>query len=315
MTPARIAALVALLAALALPWALQAADADFYLGTASRILVYAVAATSLNLLLGYGGMISLGHAAFFGLGAYSTGILLSEGVRSGLIHLLAVLVIVGAAALVIGAISLRTRGVYFIMITLAFAQMLYFLGNSVKGYGGDEGLTLRVRSLLPGGLDLRDGDTFYYSALAVLALELFLLHRFVHSRFGRAVRALRDDEVRAEALGVPVFACKLVIFAVAGVLCGLAGALSVNLQGYVSPNLLQWTESGTLLVMVILGGVGTLWGGVVGAAALLLMQELLSAQTQYFEFWIGWVLLAVVLFARYGLVGIVQSLAARKARR
>jgi branched-chain amino acid transport system permease protein len=315
MTPARIAALVALLAALALPWALQAADADFYLGTASRILVYAVAATSLNLLLGYGGMISLGHAAFFGLGAYSTGILLSEGVRSGLIHLLAVLVIVGAAALVIGAISLRTRGVYFIMITLAFAQMLYFLGNSVKGYGGDEGLTLRVRSLLPGGLDLRDGDTFYYSALAVLALELFLLHRFVHSRFGRAVRALRDDEVRAEALGVPVFACKLVIFVVAGVLCGLAGALSVNLQGYVSPNLLQWTESGTLLVMVILGGVGTLWGGVVGAAALLLMQELLSAQTQYFEFWIGWVLLAVVLFARYGLVGIVQSLAARKARR
>jgi branched-chain amino acid transport system permease protein len=315
MTPARIAALVALLAALALPWALQAADADFYLGTASRILVYAVAATSLNLLLGYGGMISLGHAAFFGLGAYSTGILLSEGVRSGLIHLLAVLVIVGAAALVIGAISLRTRGVYFIMITLAFAQMLYFLGNSVKGYGGDEGLTLRVRSLLPGGLDLRDGNTFYYSALAVLALELFLLHRFVHSRFGRAVRALRDDEVRAEALGVPVFACKLVIFVVAGVLCGLAGALSVNLQGYVSPNLLQWTESGTLLVMVILGGVGTLWGGVVGAAALLLMQELLSAQTQYFEFWIGWVLLAVVLFARYGLVGIVQSLAARKARR
>ena len=315
MTPARIAAVAALLAALAVPWALQAADADFYLGTASRIVVYAVAATSLNLLLGYGGMISLGHAAFFGLGAYSTGILLSEGVRSGLIHLLAVLVVVGAAALVIGAISLRTRGVYFIMITLAFAQMLYVLGNSVKGYGGDEGLTLRVRSLLPGGLDLRDGNTFYYSALAVLALELFLVHRFVHSRFGRAVRALRDDEVRAEALGVPVFACKLVIFVVAGVLCGLAGALSVNLQGYVSPNLLQWTESGTLLVMVILGGVGTLWGGVVGAAALLLMQELLSAQTQYFEFWIGWVLLGVVLFARYGLVGIVQSLAARKARR
>ena len=314
MTPARIAALVALLAALALPWALQAADADFYLGTASRILVYAVAATSLNLLLGYGGMISLGHAAFFGLGAYSTGVLLSEGVRSGIVHLLAVLVVVGAAALVIGMISLRTRGVYFIMITLAFAQMLYFLGNSIKGYGGDEGLTLRVRSLLPGGLDLRDDHTFYYSALAVLALELFLLHRFVHSRFGRAVRALRDDDVRAEALGVPVFASRLVIFVAAGVLCGLAGALSVNLQGYVSPSLLHWTQSGTLLVMVILGGVGTLWGGVVGAAALLLMQELLSAQTQYFEFWIGWVLLAVVLFARHGLVGIVRSLVTRKAR-
>jgi branched-chain amino acid transport system permease protein len=314
MTRARMAAFVALLVAVALPWALQAAGADFYLGTASRIIVYAVAATSLNLLLGYGGMISLGHAAFFGLGAYSTAILLSEGVRSGPLHLLAVVAVVGAAALVIGAISLRTRGVYFIMITLAFAQMLYYLGNSVKGYGGDEGLTLRVRSLLPGGLDLRDGNTFYYCALIVLALQLFFLHRFIHSRFGRAVRALRDDEVRAEALGVPVFACKLVIFVVAGVLCGLAGALSVNLQGYVSPNLLHWTQSGTLLVMVILGGVGTLWGGVVGAAALLLMQELLSAQTEYFEFWIGWVLLAVVLFARHGLVGIVRSVTARKAR-
>jgi branched-chain amino acid transport system permease protein len=314
MSPARIAASVALLAALALPWALQAAGADFYLGTASRIIVYALAATSLNLLLGYGGMISLGHAAFFGLGAYSTAILLSEGVRSGLIHLLAVLVVVGATALVIGAISLRTRGVYFIMITLAFGQMLFYLANSVKGYGGDEGLTLRVRSLLPGGLDLRDGNALYYSALVVLALQLFFLHRFVHSRFGRALRAVRDDEVRAEALGLPVFACKLVIFVVAGVLCGLAGALSVNLQGYVSPNLLHWTESGTLLVMVILGGVGTLWGGLVGAAALLLMQELLSAQTQYFEFWIGWLLLGVVLFARHGLVGIVQSLAARRAR-
>jgi branched-chain amino acid transport system permease protein len=277
-------------------------------------VVYAVAATSLNLLLGYGGMISLGHAAFFGLGAYCTAILLSEGVQSGLIHLLAVVVVVGGASLVIGAISLRTRGVYFIMITLAFSQMLFYLVNSVKGYGGDEGLTLRVRSLLPGGLDLRDGNTFYYCALVVLAAQLFLLHRFVHSRFGRAVRALRDDEVRAEALGLPVFASKLVVFVAAGVLCGLAGALSVNLQGYVSPNLLHWTQSGTLLVMVILGGVGTLWGGLLGAAALLLMQELLSAQTQYFEFWIGWVLLGVVLFARHGLAGMLRSLVAPKVK-
>ena len=312
MAPARVGAIAALLAALALPWALQALDAGFYLGVASRILVYAVAATSLNLLLGYGGMISLGHAAFFGLGAYSTAILLSEGIRSGLVHLLAVAVIGALAALVIGAISLRTRGVYFIMITLAFAQMLFYLANSMKGYGGDEGLNVRVRSLLPGGIDLRDANSFYYAALALLALELLFLHRFIHSRFGRAVQAMRDDEVRAEALGLPVFACKLVIFVVAGVMCGVAGGLSVNLQGYVSPNLLHWTQSGTLLVMVILGGTGTLWGGVVGAAALLLMQELLSAQTQYFEFWTGWVLLAVVLFARHGLVGILASIARRK---
>jgi branched-chain amino acid transport system permease protein len=315
MAPARIAAVAALLAALALPWILQAAGAEFYLGTASRIAVYAIAATSLNLLLGYGGMISLGHAAFFGLGAYSTAILLSEGVRSGAVHLLAAVAVAGIAALVIGAISLRTRGVYFIMITLAFAQMLYYLGNSVKGYGGgDEGLTVRTRSLLPAGLDLRDQNAFYYTAVLVLALELVLLHRFIHSRFGLLVRGMRDDEVRAEALGVPVFGAKLVIFVAAGILCGIAGGLNVNLQGYVSPSLLHWTESATLLVMVILGGVGTLWGGVIGAAALLLMQELLSAQTQYWEFWIGWVLLAVVLFARNGLVGIARTIAAGKVR-
>ena len=311
MRPARLAASAALVLSLALPWALQAAGLDFYLGVASRIVVYAIAATSLNLLLGYGGMISLGHAAFFGLGAYASAILLTEGVRSGPVHLLVIAGTVGVAALVIGAISLRTRGVYFIMITLAFAQMLFYLANSMKGYGGDEGLTVRTRALLPLGLDLRDANVLYYAALAVLAVELLLLHRFAHSRFGRAVQALRDDEVRAEAVGLPVFACKLVIFVVAGILCGVAGGLSMNLQGYVSPNLLHWTQSGTLLVMVILGGVGTLWGGVLGAAALLLMQELLSVRTEYWEFWIGWALLAVVLFARQGLAGALAALARR----
>lgn len=315
MAAARIAAICALLAAMLLPWGLQAAGADFYLGVASRIVIYAVAATSLNLLLGYGGMISLGHAAFFGLGAYASAILLSEGVSSAPVHLLVIALAVGVVALAIGAVSLRTRGVYFIMITLAFAQMLFYLANSMKGYGGDEGLTVRTRVLLPGGLDLRHPDTLYYCALAVLALAMLLLHRFSQSRFGRAVQALRDDEVRAEAIGLPVFASKLVVFVAAGVLCGIAGGLSANLQGYVSPNLLHWTQSGTLLVMVILGGVGTLWGGVLGAAALLLMQELLSARTEYFEFWIGWVLLAVVLFARHGLAGALAALARRGAAR
>jgi branched-chain amino acid transport system permease protein len=315
MAAARAAAIGVLLAALVLPWALQAVGADFYLGVASRIVIYAVAATSLNLLLGYGGMISLGHAAFFGLGAYASAILLSEGVRSAPVHLLVIALAVGVVALAIGAVSLRTRGVYFIMITLAFAQMLFYLANSMKGYGGDEGLTVRTRVLLPGGFDLRHPNTVYYCALAVLVLVMLLLHRFSGSRFGRAVQALRDDEVRAEAIGLPVFACKLVVFVVAGVLCGIAGGLSANLQGYVSPNLLHWTQSGTLLVMVILGGVGTLWGGVLGAAALLLMQELLSARTEYHEFWIGWVLLAVVLFARHGLAGALAALARRGAAR
>ena len=310
----QIAAVAGLLMALALPWALQTAGVDFYLSVVSRMVVYAIAATSLNLLIGYGGMISLGHAAFFGLGAYSTGVLLSEGVQSAGLHLLVIIAVVGLVALVIGAISLRTRGVYFIMITLAFAQMLFYLANSIKGYGGDEGLTVKVRSLLPGGLSLHDTITFYYVALALLAGVLFFLHRFTGSRFGRAVQALRDDEVRAEALGLPTFACKLVIFVLAGVVCGLAGGLSVNLQGYVSPNVLYWTQSATLMVMVILGGVGTLWGGVLGAVALLLAQEVLSAYTPYFEFWTGWALLAVVLFARHGLAGMAASLAQWRAR-
>ena len=310
-----IAAVAGLVITLALPWALQAAGVDFYLSVVSRIVVYAIAATSLNLLIGYGGMISLGHAAFFGLGAYSTGVLLSEGIQSAGLHLLVIVVVAGVVALVIGAISLRTRGVYFIMITLAFAQMLFYLANSVKGYGGDEGLTVKARSLLPGGLSLHEPTTFYYVALTLLAGVLYLLHRFTGSRFGRAVQALRDDEVRAEALGLPTFACKLVIFVVAGVVCGIAGGLSVNLQGYVSPNVLYWTQSATLMVMVILGGVGSLWGGVLGAMALLLVQEVLSAYTPYFEFWTGWAILAVVLFARHGLSGMASSLAKWRARK
>ncbi len=308
---ARIATLVALGLALALPWLLHALGADYYLSFATRIVVFAIAATSLNLLLGYGGMVSLGHTAFFGLGAYVTGILLSEGVLGAGGQLLATIAVVGVAALVIGAISLRTRGVYFIMITLAFAQMLFYLANSIKQYGGDEGLTIRVRSLLPGGFNLRDGMTLYFVALAVLGVSLLLLTRFTGSRMGRAVLALRDDEVRAEALGLPTYRIKLALFVVAGVSAGIAGALNVNLQGYVSPNQLHWTQSGTLLVMVILGGVGTVWGGVLGAAALLLLQEVLSAYTRHWGFWTGWVLLGVVLFARQGLVGIAAPWFAR----
>lgn len=307
----RWAALALFAAALAVPWLLDAFGAGFYLSFATRIVVFAIAATSLNLVLGYGGMVSLGHTAFFGLGAYVTGILLSEGVLGAGAQLAATLAIVAFAALVIGAISLRTRGVYFIMITLAFAQMLYYLANSIKQWGGDEGLTVKVRTLLPLGVDLRHGPTLYYAALALLGVTLLLLARFVPSRLGRAVVALRDDELRAEALGLPTYRVKLAIFVVAGVLAGIAGALNVNLQGYVSPSQLHWTQSGTLLVMVILGGVGSVWGGVLGAAVLLLLQEVLSAYTKHWGFWTGWVLLAVVLFARQGLAGIVTSALAR----
>jgi branched-chain amino acid transport system permease protein len=290
---------------LALPWLLRALGWDFYLSLATRIVIFALAATSLNLVLGYGGMVSLGHAAFFGLGGYVTAILITEGVHSGGVHLLATVVLTALAAAAIGAISLRTRGVYFIMITLAFAQMLFYLANSVKGYGGDEGLNIRARSQLL-GLDLKDGLVLYHVALAALVLALIVLARFVPSRLGRAVLALRDDEVRAEAIGLPAFRLKLVIFVVAGAVAGIAGALHANLQGYVSPTALHWTQSGTLLVMVILGGTGSVFGGALGAAALLLLQELISAHTVHWEFFTGLVLLAVVLFARQGLVGLLR---------
>jgi branched-chain amino acid transport system permease protein len=302
-----VAVVLVVAAAISVPFVLQAMDADYYLSLASRIVIYGIAATSLNLVLGYGGMVSFGHAAFVGLGAYVTAILITEGSTSAGAHLLAVVAVTAVAALLIGAISLRTRGVYFIMITLAFAQMLFYLANSVKGYGGDEGLNIRARSALGFGLDLKNPLVTYYVALAVLAAALVALARFVPSRFGRAVLALRDDDVRAEALGFPTYRYKLIVFVVAGVLGGVAGALNVNLQGYVSPNVLHWTQSGTLMVMVILGGVATVWGGIIGAAALLLLEEGLASHTELPEFWTGWVLLAVVLFARQGLAGIAAG--------
>jgi len=305
-TLARAALATAIVLSLALPWLLDTLGSSFYISFAGRVLVYAIAATSLNLVLGYGGMVSFGHAAFVGLGAYVTGVMISEGALNGAAHLLATLLITGAAAALIGAISLRTRGVYFIMITLAFAQMLFYLANSIKGYGGDEGLNIRARSAIAFGLQLKDPTTFYYVALAVLAACLYALSRFVPSRLGRAVLAIRDDEQRAEALGFATFKLRWLVFVVAGMVAGVAGALSVNQQGYVSPNVLHWTQSGTLMVMVILGGVATPWGGVLGAAALLLLQEVLSAYTPHWEFWTGWVLLAVVLFARQGLAGLIR---------
>ena len=289
---------------LALPALLQAIGAGYYVSTAGRIVVFAIAATSLNLVLGYGGMVCFGHAAFVGLGAYATGVMISEGSTGAGANLAMTVAVSAFAALVIGAISLRTRGVYFIMITLAFGQMLYYLANSIKGYGGDEGLNIRARTTLF-GLDLKDAPTFYYVALAVLAATLWALTVFVRSRFGRALVATRDDDQRAEALGFPTYRYRLAVFVVAGAVAGIAGALSVNQQGYVSPALLHWTQSGTLMVMVILGGVASIWGGVLGAAVLVVLQDTLAAYTTYWEFWTGWVLLAVVLFARQGLAGAI----------
>ena len=309
--------IVALLGfAIALPLALKAGDQLFYLSFASRILITALAATSLNLLLGYGGMVSFGHAAFVGTGAYVASIALAEGYASAWFGWPAALLASGLAALAIGAVSLRTRGVYFIMITLAFAQMAYYLVNSMKAYGGDEGLSLPARATLGFGLDLGDEVTFYYVALAILALALYALQRLGNARFGRALLAIHDNEERAAALGFPVLGYKLVAFVIAGAVAGLAGALLASHGKYVNPNVLHWTQSGTLLIMVILGGVGRLWGGVVGAAALLGLEHLMAEHRiewlaalapdyqQHASLGVGIVLLSVVLYAPQGIAGL-----------
>jgi len=286
----RAAPWVILALALVFPLAMQAEHQTYYLSFASRIFVYALAATSLNLILGYGGMISFGHAAFVGTGAYVSSILLSEGVASAWIGWPAAVAASALAALAIGAVSLRTRGVYFIMITLAFAQMVFFLVNSMKAYGGDEGLSLRERASVGLGVDLGSDVAFYYTALAALAAGLYGLHRLRH---------------------------KLACFVIAGAAGGLAGALLASHGKYVNPNVLHWTQSGTLMVMVILGGVGRLWGGVIGAAALLGLEDLIANHRvdwlaaifpnyqQHASLGVGIVLLAIVLFAPQGIAGLL----------
>ena len=289
---------------LLLPLLALALQDEFYVGVASRILIFALAATSLNLILGFGGMLSFGHAAFVGVGAYAVGILMQGGVVSAWVALPAAMLVAGGFALVIGAISLRTQGVYFIMITLAFAQMLYYLMVSLKSYGGDDGLALAARSSVGFGLDMSQDRTFYYAVLAVIVLVFVGLHRLLNSRFGHALQAIRENESRMMAIGFPVYRFKLVAFVLAGALAGLAGALLANQSGFVSPSMLQWSQSGMLMVMVILGGVGHLYGGVVGAVVFLVLEEVLSSYTIYWQLGLGAVLLVVVLLAPNGLLSL-----------
>jgi len=302
----RFAAAAVLAGLVAFPPLAQALDQGFYVSLMSRVLIYALAATSLNLVLGFGGMVSFGHAAFVGLGAYAVAMLMAAGVTPAWIAWPAAVAVSTLAALVIGALSLRTRGVYFIMITLAFAQMLYYLVVSMKTWGGDDGLPLARRNDLAiggWGIALKDDASFYYLVLACLVVTLLLVGRVVHSRFGRVIQGIRENEARMEAIGYPVFRYKLACFVIGGALAGLAGALLVNQTGLASPSQLFWTQSGMLLVMVVLGGVGSLYGGALGAAALLILEEVLAAYTIHWQFGVGAVLLAVVFLAPKGLAG------------
>jgi branched-chain amino acid transport system permease protein len=279
----------------------------FVVSLFTRILILAIAAVSLNLIMGFGGMVSFGHAAYLGIGGYAVGILAKEGINSGLLQWPLAVVASAVFALAVGALSLRTRGVYFIMITLAFAQMVYYVAIGLDRYGGDDGMTIYKRSQFGGLVDLSNKMTFYYLCLALLLASVYIIWRLVHSRFGMVIQGARSNERRMRAIGFPTYRYKLLCFVFAGMLCGLAGALLANHTDFISPALMHWTRSGDLIVMAVLGGMGTVFGPVIGAVALLVLEEVLSSITEYWQIILGPLFLLVVLFARGGIDGLLAE--------
>ncbi len=312
----RVWFVVVLLAALAvLPLAAHATGNEFYIGQFRRILIFAIVAISLDLILGYGGMVSLGHAAFFGVGAYVVAILnwhadrevplfgMMLGTHNVLITWTAAVLVSGFMAFLIGLISLRTAGIFFIMITLAFAQMVYFFFVSLRAYGGDDGLRFPGDTMVLGVIDTENDVAFYYLVFAILCGTLYLCRRLVNSRFGMVIQGCRENERRMRALGFPTYKYKLAAFTLAGAIAGLAGALFAAHESYISPSIMHWTRSGDLIVMVVLGGMGTLIGPVAGAVAFLFLEKTLPDYTEHWMIVFGPILLLVVLFARRGIFG------------
>ncbi|MGC1680531.1 MAG: branched-chain amino acid ABC transporter permease, partial [Pseudolabrys sp.] len=271
-----IVGLLLLLALVLLPVYVELTGSRFLLTLFTRIAILALAAVSLNLILGYGGMMSFGHAAYLGIGGYAVGILAFEGVTTGFVEWPVALLVSAFFALVIGALSLRTRGVYFIMITLAFAQMAYYIVAGLARYGGDDGLTIQKRSQFIAPINLSNKVQFYYICLALLCAAIYLVWRLINSRFGMAIQGARSNDTRMRAIGFPTYRYKLTCFVIAGTLCGLAGALLANHTDFVSPAMMYWTRSGDLIIMVVLGGMGSTFGPLFGAVALLVLEEVLS---------------------------------------
>jgi branched-chain amino acid transport system permease protein len=278
---------------------------SFILALVTRIMVLGLAAMSLDLLIGYSAMISFGHAAYLGIGAYSVAILSSHGVNDFFVQLGAALAVSGLFALFTGAISLRTKGVYFIMITLAFGQMLYFLATSLAAYGGDDGLTLGSRSLVFGSPMLKNDTVLYYVVFSFLAGGYWLLRAVVASRFGRVLRGVQENSIRMEAVGFAPFRFQLTAYVIAGMIAGLAGCLLANQAEFVSPAYATWQRSGDLIFITVLGGLGTLHGAIIGAAIFSLLAEFLSGYTEHWAMIFGPVLILVVLFARGGIAGLL----------
>jgi branched-chain amino acid transport system permease protein len=299
---------------------------NFIMSLFTRIVILAIAATSLNLIMGYGGMVSFGHAAYLGIGGYCVGILAFEGVPSGFVQWPLAIAMSALVALIIGVLSLRTRGVYFIMITLAFAQMIYYVGVALNRYGADDGLTIYKRSQFGSWLNLSNKTVFYYVCLVILMASIYLVWRLVNSRFGMVIQGSRSNDRRMRAIGFPTFRYRLACFVIAGMMCGLAGVLLANHTDFISPAMMHWTRSGDLIVMVVLGGMGSLFGPTIGAVAFLLLEEVLGPLIKPFatifttltgidashahEYWqivFGPMLLLIVLFARGGIDGFLKG--------
>jgi branched-chain amino acid transport system permease protein len=307
-TPRGLITVLLLLILAVLPLLTQAFDQRYLLSVGTRIVIWAIAAISLNMILGYGGMVSFGHAMFFGIGGYAVGILAHHGIASGWIQWPAGIVAAASWAAVIGALSLRTRGLYFIMITLAFAQLVYYLGAGLEAYGGDDGLNIS-RSRFTGLLDLRDKASFYWLCFALLCGTLWFCSRFANSRFGLVIRGAKSNDLRMTALGFPVFRYRLAAFVLSGAFGGLAGILLANEGAYISPAMMSWVKSGDLIVIVVLGGMGTLFGPLYGAIAFFALEESLpplldlgrKGWGEYWQIVFGPMLVLVALYAKGGI--------------
>jgi branched-chain amino acid transport system permease protein len=286
---------------LALPPVAHALDAGFYVSFATRVMIFGMAALSLNLVLGFGGMTSLGHAAFMGIGAYTVGLLMFHGVSNGYVHFMAAIALGAFASLVIGAVCLRTGGLSFIMLTLASAQLLYFIGSGLKQYGGDDGFSFKGRSDFGSLLPLNTPDALYFFVLAWLVLTAWIVRRVVQSRFGIALRGIKSNEARAQSIGVHAYRYRLAAFVLAGALSSISGALLANLSQFVSPAYMHWSRSAELLLMVLLGGMSSVIGPLIGAAAFLLLEEGLGHLTKHWQAIMGLVLVVIVMYARNGL--------------
>ena len=286
----------------------------FYVRLVTRIFVFAILAMSLNLLVGYTGLVSFGHAAFVGLGAYSTAALSLQGINSAFIAWPAAMLVAALGALVIGALALRTSGVYFIMITLAFAQMLYYIAVGLARFGGDDGVRMAARNSF-GVLNLDKPVVFFYVVAAICLALAFASYRIVRSPFGRVLRGIKDNERRMQSLGFNTYRYKLVAFVIAGAVAGLGGSLDSNLNTFVSPRLFHWELSGDLLIMIILGGLGTVVGAPIGAAAFIVLEEVLSSVTKHWMAIFGPLMLLVILLHKGGIYALLVHKQARKHER